>query len=78
MSVDWSFATLSSAVVGYATTVNYVIQSLNPYDIFPSVGTVRVGNIMFSELNALQHRTTRALPRRILRRGQLYPSSMLR
>jgi len=45
---DFSFPSLTTAVVGFASTVAFQVQSTSLYTIDPSNGTVSVGNIDLS------------------------------
>ena len=48
---DFSFASLTTAVVGIASTVAFQIQSTDSYTIDSSNGTISAGNLDFSNLD---------------------------
>lgn len=45
---DFTFPSLTTAVVGFASTAAFQVQSTSSYTIEPSNGTVSVGNIDLS------------------------------
>lgn len=45
---DFTFPTLTTAVVGFVSTTEFQVQSTSSYTIEPSNGTVNVGNIDIS------------------------------
>ena len=68
---DWTFANLTTAIVGIASTTAFQVQSTSSYVVEVSNGTVSIQNLNISSI------TTGTIPgwltgRRPLQ-GQLYP-----
>ena len=67
---DFSFPTLTTAVVGFTSTIAFQVQSTDPYTISPTLGSISVGNLDFSSLNATR---SASLVGRRPTQGQLFP-----
>jgi len=52
-SEDFTFSSLTTAVNGFNSSVSFQIQSLDPYIIEDSNGTVSVGNFNFEGTSAI-------------------------
>jgi len=66
---DYTFASLTTAVDGFNSSVAFQIQSLDPYTISTTNGTISVGNISGGITNAVPGFLTGRRPVS----GQLFP-----
>jgi hypothetical protein len=71
---DFTFGTLTTAVVGVSTTVNFKVQTISTYKIDPTLGSISVQNLpgMNMNLNLTSARPGWLTGRRP-GRGQLFP-----
>jgi hypothetical protein len=70
---DYTFPTLTTAVVGFVSTTAFQVQSTSSYIIEPSNGTVRLGNITGSNFSILTDTRPGYLTGRRPVSGQVFP-----
>lgn len=70
---DYVFPNLTTAVVGFASTTAFQVQSTSSYVIEPSNGTISPGNISGSNVNILTNTRSGWLTGRRPSQGQVFP-----
>ena len=70
---DFSFPTLTTAIVGFTSTTAFQVQSTSSYVVEVSNGTVSLGNIIGSNFNILTDTRPGWLTGRRPSQGQVFP-----